>query len=343
MSESVDNRQIAPIGRICYKTINIELPLSIAESVITKQERKLTLLWPPVTDMPFFKVTMAPFFHSHKHFELIYVLEGTFTHHLENSIYVMNAGDAILLNSRIRHFEGDETECRCLYLNFLPEFLNSLFSENAVSAGKKQHTSIHIMNFCMAETATGSVTRAALTIRKKISADSDEANKIKTIFKRILALLKDSTCGYAYFVQGYLLMLFECFENPSLYHITHIETISDTASVLFADINHYIAERNGRISRQELSALLHYNPDYLSRIIRRESGMSFTEYCKSVWLEKAKYMLTSTDISINEIITALGFESGNSFYKSFKEKTGLTPKEYRKRYRRDNMQSNIII
>jgi len=331
MSESLANRQIAPINITRCGTVNIELPFSVAESVITRQERKLTLIWPPATNLPFSEVEMHAFFHSHKHFELIYVLEGTFTQHLENSVYVLNAGDATLLNSRIRHFEGNETECRCLYLNFLPEFLNALFHDNMAAPGRRQHTCLHIMDFCNYEANAGSVSRAALDFRKRISA-SDKA-KAKTILDNILALLKDSPCGYAYFLQGYLLMLFECFENASLYHITHIETLSDTASVLFADIRHYISEKNGRISKRELSNLLHYNPDYLGRIIRKESGISFSDYCKSIWLEKAKNMLTSTDMSIHEIITSLGFESGNSFFKAFREETGMTPKEYRNKYK----------
>lgn len=333
MSEAVTNRQISPTDKTRSGKINLDFPFSIAESVLNHDERKLTPIWPPVTDMFFSEMKMNSFFHNHRHFELIYVLEGTFTQHLENSIYVLNAGDATLLNSRIRHFEGEETECRCLYLNFSPDFLNSLFQENMAAPGKQQHSCTQIMEFCIAETDPNSISRAAIDFRKSISSVSGKSPNIETILDTILTLLREEPSGYAFFLQGYLLQLFECFENKLLYHISHIETLSDTASVLFADINHYLSESNGRISKQELSKLLHYNSDYLGRIIRKETGMSFSEYSKSIWLSKAKEILRSTDMSIHKIISFLGYESGNSFYRAFQEDTGMTPGEYRKKYR----------
>lgn len=118
-------------------------------------------------------------------------------------------------------------------------------------------------------------------------------------------------------------------ENPENFHITHVHTHSDTETVLFADIQHYVNERNGRISRNELSSLLHYNPDYLGRVIKQQSGMSFLHFCQSIWLEKAKILLRTTDMTIADIIHHLNFENKNNFYRIFVSSTGMTPKEYR--------------
>lgn len=126
MPESDDNQQIAPTSSTSSGIVNLGFPFSIAELVLTQNERKMTPIWPPVTASSLSKIEMNFFLHSHRHYELIYVLEGTFTEHLENSVFTLNAGDATLLNSRIRHCEGNATECRCLYLNFCPVFLESI-------------------------------------------------------------------------------------------------------------------------------------------------------------------------------------------------------------------------
>ena len=68
---------------------------------------------------------------------------------------------------------------------------------------------------------------------------------------------------------------------------------------------------------------------YLSTKFKKETGMTLSQYIQEQKIEKAKSLLKTTDRSILEIATYLGFSSQGYFQNVFKKLTGMTPKEYR--------------
>lgn len=312
------------------KSISIDfgLPFSIAEAHVVSGRGELMPKWPPIADRAFTTMPLCSTYHSHVYFEMIYVLEGKFTEHLENSVYILNKGEATILNSNIRHYEGCETDCRFLFLNFSPEFLSELFTKNDIRTGQKQHDVEAVMNFCV--DSAERTARAALDFRRKLFSDLDAYEAMAVILANLRKTLNEECTGYAFDAEHILLQFFEKFEDERLYSITHIQVKSDTSFVLFTEIKHFIEENNGRISLSKLSDVLHYNADYISRIIKKETGQSFSSYCQSVWVDKAKNLLATTNMSVGEIVLSLGYESSNVFYRVFQEHTGMTPIEYRK-------------
>lgn len=77
-----------------------------------------------------------------------------------------------------------------------------------------------------------------------------------------------------------------------------------------------------------------YNqPDYyISRLMKRYSPYTFTQYLQRRRLLQAAYMLTETREAIESIIVEVGYENSSHFHKLFKNAYGMTPKEYRKKY-----------
>lgn len=72
------------------------------------------------------------------------------------------------------------------------------------------------------------------------------------------------------------------------------------------------------------------SPNYLSDLLKKETGKNTKEHIDYYLLEKAKTLLLSSELNINEIAYDLGFEYPKSFSKLFKKKIGLTPSEYRR-------------
>lgn len=77
---------------------------------------------------------------------------------------------------------------------------------------------------------------------------------------------------------------------------------------------------------------LHVNASYLSRIFKKESGQSITEYINLSRIEKAKEMLASSNCLTYEIAEQVGYQDPAYFSYIFKKITGLTPKEYKAQY-----------
>lgn len=92
----------------------------------------------------------------------------------------------------------------------------------------------------------------------------------------------------------------------------------------------YISENlHNNISVTELAEYVKLNETYLSKLFKREMGISITEYIREKKIDEAKGLLLYSDKSSIEIATDLGFSSHSYFISVFKKTTGMTPREYR--------------
>lgn len=97
-------------------------------------------------------------------------------------------------------------------------------------------------------------------------------------------------------------------------------------------INYIYSHLHKKISVEELSKHTGLSPSYLSRLFRKETGESITEYIIKRKINAAKNMLKYSGYSISEISATLAFSCQSYFTKIFKELEGVTPKKYRDMY-----------
>lgn len=83
-----------------------------------------------------------------------------------------------------------------------------------------------------------------------------------------------------------------------------------------------------------LAGRVGYSDYYLSRIFKKETGVSIDEYARSTRIQRAKQLLASSDKDIETIARELGFGSRNYFSATFKRMTGLPPAAYRQENRK---------
>ncbi len=74
---------------------------------------------------------------------------------------------------------------------------------------------------------------------------------------------------------------------------------------------------------------LHISPNYFGDLIKKESGNTALDYIQSRVIDEAKGKIFDRDKSIHEIAAELGFKYQQHFTRLFKQKVGVTPKEYR--------------
>jgi AraC-like DNA-binding protein len=72
------------------------------------------------------------------------------------------------------------------------------------------------------------------------------------------------------------------------------------------------------------------SPDYLSKIIREFDGTSARTWINDSIIEKAKFLMLQSNLTLKEISDKLNFPDQSSFGRFFKNNTGQSPKEYRK-------------
>jgi AraC family transcriptional regulator, transcriptional activator of pobA len=80
---------------------------------------------------------------------------------------------------------------------------------------------------------------------------------------------------------------------------------------------------------EKLAAELNISSSYLSDMLRSLTGQNTQQHIHNKLIEKAKEILTTTNLTVSEIAYQLGFEYSQSFSKLFKSKTDFTPLEFR--------------
>jgi len=88
----------------------------------------------------------------------------------------------------------------------------------------------------------------------------------------------------------------------------------------------------GLPSVQEVSDYLQVSPRYLSDMLKSLTGQSTQQLIHSKLIEKAKDILSTSNLTIAEIAYGLGFEHPQSFNKLFKQKTKVSPVEFRQSF-----------
>jgi two-component system response regulator YesN len=86
-------------------------------------------------------------------------------------------------------------------------------------------------------------------------------------------------------------------------------------------------DKNWRL--EDLGALYHYHPSYLSRLFKREEGISFSEYVMRMRIAEAQKRLMTTRHSIKSICLNVGYKDYHTFLSAFKDVVGMTPQAYR--------------
>jgi AraC-like DNA-binding protein len=74
---------------------------------------------------------------------------------------------------------------------------------------------------------------------------------------------------------------------------------------------------------------LHLSSNYFGDLIKKETGQTALDYIQSKLINEAKGKMFDNSISINDIAFQLGFKYQQHFTRLFKQKTGMTPNEYR--------------
>ncbi len=253
--------------------------------------------------------------HRHNYVEVIYMCQGTTTHYIDGNEVVLEPGDLLFLNQNSEQEilpAGKED----IAVNFivLPEFFNMAFSmmgaeENALKeflvgtlCGKNEHTSY--LYFHVAD---------VLPIQNLVE------NMVWTIF---YDMGNKRSCNQI--TMGLLLL-------QLLNYMDKMETGSSRFDTeLTGNVLNYIEEHYKDGSLSELAELMNYDVHWLSREIKKRTGKNYKELLQAKRMNQAVYLLTSSRLPVSDIIESVGYDNTSYFYRKFKERYGVSPKDYRK-------------
>lgn len=250
-------------------------------------------------------------FHTNDGIELMYVVQGIITHKIENKEIVLKKGDLLLLSHNSSHAI---TKCTkddiAVSIVIHPSFFNIVYE----MIGYDNFIALFLIDL----------------LRNKENSylifNTLNISQIQNLIENLVQSFFDQQ-GNTKENQITLSLIF-------LYLIRNIDCIKEGSSQNFEDLLientlEYINISYKNANLHEISSLLHQNDYNLSKLIKTKTGRTFKELLQSRRFYQAEELLLNSNLAIDEIILAVGYESHSYFFKRFKEKYGVTPKKYR--------------
>lgn len=92
----------------------------------------------------------------------------------------------------------------------------------------------------------------------------------------------------------------------------------------------YINSHLDTVSLAALAGAFYISEGYLSRYIRKETGITFSHLLMEMRMKRAAELLANTECGIEKIVSLIGYTDQSIFFRNFKQAYGMTPLSYRK-------------
>jgi len=115
--------------------------------------------------------------------------------------------------------------------------------------------------------------------------------------------------------------------------INQLEKIEKTDSVVDYVKQYIDTHIDQELSRESIAELVFINPDHLTRIFKKATGYSISDYIFHERMRVAKDLLINTNIPIGTVASSVGHISFSHFSRIFKKHAGLGPSEFRAKYK----------
>lgn len=99
-------------------------------------------------------------------------------------------------------------------------------------------------------------------------------------------------------------------------------------------IDHFNAE----LSIKEIAEFVHLNPEYLTRLFKKETGVTLKDFIIECRISTAKDLLANSSLSISMISSEVGYHNFSYFAYLFKKMEQVTPREYRNKFSKQPFQ-----
>lgn len=110
-----------------------------------------------------------------------------------------------------------------------------------------------------------------------------------------------------------------------------VDQDSKESGMLSSAIKEFVKEHysDSNVNISAIADEMKITPRYMSRIFKEQAGVNLLDYINDVRIEHAKKLLTTTDMTIEEITGAVGYANSRTFRRNFRKAIGMTSADYK--------------
>lgn len=256
--------------------------------------------------------------HTHNYMEMTYMVQGTTTHMInESEMLILRAGDLLILNQYVTQelFPAGSDD---IAVNFIirPEFFTGTLSLMEGESTLRDFITMSLSDVDMPG---------------YLHFESHDILPVKNLIENMiwtLASRKSGVDAINMATMGLLFLNLMRFAptartlNPA---VAEQNTVYDM--IKYIDV-HYRDAQLGKFARRSGESIY-----YLSRLLKKSTGHNFKELLKQRKLREASRLLSTSPMTVEAIMEAIGYDNSSFFYRAFHEQYGMSPAEYRARSR----------
>lgn len=253
--------------------------------------------------------------HRHNYVEIIYMCQGTTVHIInEKDQIVLQTGELLFLNQNVTQ-EILPAAAGDIAVNFivLPEFFNRAFAmlddenvlrEFLITTLQQKESPVSYLHFKVSD-----VLPVQNLVENLIWSVVTRENNARSLRQVTMGLLFLNLLNHTDRMNQNI---------PDLYH----QNIAVAAM-------RYIENCYRTATLEEFAKSVKLPAYQVSRLLSRHTGHTFKELLQKQRMNQTAYLLIHTKLSLETIMSSIGYNNSSYFYRLFKQEYGLTPKEYR--------------
>lgn len=258
------------------------------------------------------------FEHEHEFFEILCIYDGTVHTNIQGISHVLHTGDICIIPPHTVHCVGIFDDSVAFNILVRGTTFQSTFFQSLTADSTLAQFFAHVLyrktegNYLIFHTGDD------LRIREML----------ENLYIEYLGHEK-----YSYtFLNSMLIMFWAMLLR---YHENHIESIltRDAGNTSMTEILNYLNHNYHTATLRSTAEHFGYSTSHFSTLIKEETGQTFLQIIREIKLKQACRALRETSLSNHAICELVGYDSPEHFMRTFKKAYGITPGEYRRKYK----------
>ncbi|WP_068677089.1 AraC family transcriptional regulator [Oceanobacillus sp. Castelsardo] len=257
-------------------------------------------------------------YHSHREYEIYLFHSGTCRYLIHNQIYDLEPGDILLMDGLALHKPNVPSNSEYIRstVHFSPQWIKGVLKElnglHLLDVFEKLH-------HCL--------------IRTKNNTEFKQLEKVICRLEEIQQTTDSNEINFQIELKALLLQILTIVQRLGILDSVNISTDKSEKEEHAENIAKYIQMHyTDKLSIESIAVSLNISKSYVSHVFKEMTGFTVMEYVMSSRLNQAKYLLEAEPKkALKDVAIESGFESVSHFSRYFKNKVGVTAKEYRKK------------